>query len=102
MDIVYASLDRRPGTAPAAADEAAQALDTLWTHATPDDGLEHASACVEPARIDLLLFLLPTHPQTGAQDPVRRTADLLDRCYRGSTTLRLRYLPPVPAPSAPC
>ncbi|MFJ5232418.1 hypothetical protein ACIQBJ_21295 [Kitasatospora sp. NPDC088391] len=103
MDVVYASLDRRPGTRPAPADEAdeaAEALAALWAHAGPGDGLEHARARVEPGRIDLLLFLLPPPPGPGAAaDPARRAADLLARCHRGSAALSLRYLPPVPAPA---
>ncbi|GAA2746776.1 hypothetical protein [Kitasatospora cinereorecta] len=104
MDLVYASLDRRPGAAapdPDPVDEAAEALAALWAHAAPDDGLEHANARVEPGRIDLLLFLLPGQHRPGPADAVRRAAVLLARCYRGSTLLSARYLPPVPAPATP-
>ncbi|MFI9065622.1 hypothetical protein ACIGQE_27770 [Streptomyces sp. NPDC053429] len=103
MDIVYLSLEHRPGASPEVTDEAAEALGALWAHAAPDDGLEHAHARVETGRIDLLLFLTcPRNPGTpGVPGPVRRAANLLARCYSNSPALGLRYLPPVPTPSAP-
>ncbi|SOB86364.1 hypothetical protein SAMN06272789_6676 [Streptomyces sp. 1331.2] len=61
MDIVYASLKRRwPGDAAEAigAAEAAAAVDALWAHAEPADGLQHASAQPADDRIDFLLYLL--------------------------------------------
>ncbi|MFF3981135.1 hypothetical protein [Streptomyces sp. NPDC001828] len=44
MDSVYVSLDHRPGAIPDSPTEAAEALDTLWAHTTPEDDLEHVSA----------------------------------------------------------
>ncbi|MFJ8434909.1 hypothetical protein ACIQ9P_26775 [Kitasatospora sp. NPDC094019] len=99
MDIVYLSLDRRPGITPDLATEAAEALDILWAHTTPGDGLEHASARTEPGRLDLLLFLLPPD-RPGAEDTMRRAAALVARGYRNSPVLKRRYLPPASAPSA--
>ncbi|MER5640872.1 hypothetical protein ABT095_28480 [Kitasatospora sp. NPDC002227] len=100
MDIVYLSLEHRPGATRAVGTEAAQVLDTLWAHATAEDGLEHASARTEPGRLDLLLFLLPSEaPDTP--DATHRAAALLTRCHRNSRALKLRYLPPAPALSTP-
>ncbi|GAA4100146.1 hypothetical protein AB0C89_28050 [Streptomyces sp. NPDC048491] len=100
MDIVYLSLDHRPGTIPDSLTEAAEALDTLWAHTTPEDGLEHASARTGLRRLDLLLFLLPPDGP-GAQSATGRGAALVARSYRNSPLLKLRYLPPAPAPSSP-
>ncbi|MFB7673618.1 hypothetical protein ACFC26_19640 [Kitasatospora purpeofusca] len=100
MDIVYLSLDHRPGSVPDPLTEAAEALDILWAHTTPEDGLEHASARTDPSRLDLLLFLLPPDGP-GAEATTGRAAALLARSYRNSPVLKLRYLPPAPAPSVP-
>ncbi|MFJ3793123.1 hypothetical protein [Kitasatospora sp. NPDC090091] len=100
MDLVYTSLHHRPGAARAPATEAAEALDILWAHTTPEDGLEHAGARTEPGRLDLLLFLLPPGGP-GSPDATGRAAALVARSYRNSPVLKLRYLPPAPAPSVP-
>ncbi|MGW4650180.1 hypothetical protein [Kitasatospora sp. NPDC004289] len=100
MDIVYTSLDHRPGTLPDSLTEVPEALDALWAHATPEDGLEHASARSEPGRLDLLLFLLPPDG-AGAGATTCRAAALVARSYRNSPVLNRRYLPPVPAPNFP-
>ncbi|WP_369185312.1 hypothetical protein [Streptomyces sp. Y1] len=71
MEVVHASLKRRhPGTA-APENEAAEAVDALWAHAEPADGLQHASALPAPDRIDLLLYLLTrnTPPATPSAAP---------------------------------
>ncbi|MGW2398666.1 hypothetical protein ACWCYY_19150 [Kitasatospora sp. NPDC001664] len=102
MDIVYTSLDHRPGTLPDSLTEVPEALDALWAHATPEDGLEHASARSEPGRLDLLLFLLPPdRAGAGAEAATGRAAALVARSYRNSPVLKRRYLPPVPAPGFP-
>ena len=106
MDIVYTSLDRRPAVDPDPVGEVAEAVDALWAHAVPGDGLEHASVLPTPERLDLLLFLLTPDPALpGVPDSVQRAASLLARCYRGSPVLTHRYLPPVPggapAPAPP-
>ncbi|MBD0670205.1 hypothetical protein [Streptomyces sp. CBMA156] len=98
MDIVYLSLDHRPGATPDFLTEAAEALDVLWVHTTPEDGLEHASARTETGRLDLLLFLLPPDGP-GVEDTTGRAAALVARSYRNSPVLKLRYLPPASAPS---
>ncbi|GAA4983940.1 hypothetical protein [Kitasatospora paranensis] len=100
MDIVYASLRRRHHL-PARAGEAAEVTGALWAHATPDDGLEHATAVVEPDRVDLLLYLLTRTPPTpAAPTAVQRAADLLTRCHQASPHLRRSYLPPTPPAAA--
>ncbi|MFJ9692573.1 hypothetical protein [Kitasatospora sp. NPDC101183] len=97
MDIVHASLRRRPGGT-AEANEAAQAVDALWAHAEPGDGLQHAYA--EPAddRIDLLLYLLGRDPsdRPDRPDAVRRAYGLIARSHRSSPALHRGYLPPRP------
>ncbi len=99
MDIVYTSLDRRPSATPAPVGEVADAIDALWAHITPDDGLEHASGTPGANRIDLLLYLLPTPTGPAPEpDPVHRATQLLARCHRASPLLHHRYLPPVPIP----
>ncbi len=100
MDVVYTSLERRPAVGPAPVGEVAEAVDALWAHTTPDDGLEHASGRVEPDRIDLLLYLLSATPP-AASDAVRRAAELLARSHRNSPLLHHRYLPPPPGPARP-
>ncbi|MFC9330392.1 hypothetical protein [Kitasatospora sp. NPDC057015] len=97
MDIVYASLMRRGTTAPYGAGEAAEIIDALWAHAAHHDGLEHASASIEPDRVDLLLYLLSrTPPDLAAPTALQRAAALLARCHQASPLLRRRYLPPAP------
>jgi hypothetical protein len=95
MDIVYASLKRRrPEAEPGGVGEVAEALDALWAHATPEDGLQHASGRAEDDRVDLLLYFLtrdPAHPD--ARSAVGRVEDLLHRAYQNSPLLSLRYLP---------
>jgi hypothetical protein len=95
MDIVYASLARRPAAGEPPPGETAEVLGALWAHATPDDGLEHASCRPEPDRIDLLLYLL-TRPASspGTPSPLHRAQALLDRSHQASPLLRTRYLPP--------
>ncbi|AUY48339.1 hypothetical protein [Streptomyces sp. CB01881] len=95
MDIVYASLKRRhPGTG-AEASEAAEAVDALWAHAKPADGLQHASAQPALDRIDLLLYLLSRDP-SDLPDAVGRAHSLVSRSHRTSPLLRRCYLPPEP------
>ena len=97
MDIVYTSLERRPAVNPDPVGEVAEAVDALWAHAAPGDGLEHASALPAPGRLDLLLYLLTPDPGPPCMpDPVQRAATLLARCHRDSPLLHHRYLPPVP------
>ncbi|MFE4972753.1 hypothetical protein ACFRAR_11625 [Kitasatospora sp. NPDC056651] len=104
MEIVYASLKRRQPAAAAGATgeaEAAEAVDALWAHAEPADGLQHASAQPAGDRIDLLLYLLSRDPfdPLGRLDPaaaVFRAHGLIARSHRTSPTLRRRYLPPEP------
>jgi len=98
VDLVYTSLHHRSGAPRAPATEAAETLDILWAHTTPEDGLEHACARTEPGRLDLLLFLLPPE-SPGAPDATDRAAALVAHSYRNSPVLKLRYLPPGPAPS---
>jgi hypothetical protein len=95
MDIVYASLARRPTAGALPPGETAEVLGALWAHATPDDGLEYASCSPEPDRVDLLLFLLTRSGDfTAASDPVHRTHALLQRSHQASPLLQTRYLPP--------
>lgn len=103
MDIVYASLKRRqPAAAEASgAAEAAEAVDALWAHSEPADGLQHASAQPVDDRIDLLLYLLSRDPSdpSGRLDPadaVCRAHGLIVRSHRTSPMLLRRYLPPEP------
>ncbi|RKS96919.1 hypothetical protein BX286_7082 [Streptomyces sp. 3211.6] len=95
MEIVYASLKRRRPGATAQANEAAEAVDALWAHAEPGDGLEHASAQPAHDRIDLLLYLLSRDP-ADQPDAVRRAHRLISRSHRTSPLLRRSYLPPEP------
>ncbi len=98
MDIVYASLDRRPAAGQAPEGEVAEVIDVLWAHATPEDRLEHAGGHAEPDRIDLMLFLRTSdNPDDGGAE--RRAAALLHRSHLGSPLLRHRYLPPLPVPA---
>ncbi|MEV6973204.1 hypothetical protein [Kitasatospora sp. NPDC093806] len=92
MEILHASLKRRhPGTA-AQEGEAAKAVDALWAHAEPADGLEYASARLAPDRIDLLLCLL-TRDEPGQPDAISRAHRLIARSHRTSPLLRHGYLP---------
>ncbi|MGW8327474.1 hypothetical protein ACWGLE_06175 [Streptomyces sp. NPDC055897] len=100
MDIVHLSLDHRPGALPDSLTEAAEVLDTLWAHTTPEDGLHHASARTRLRCLDLLLFLLPPDGPS-AQAATGRGAALVARSYRNSALMKLRYLPPAPGPSVP-
>ncbi|MEU3771984.1 hypothetical protein AB0F11_01975 [Streptomyces sp. NPDC032472] len=95
MDIVYASLKRRHAPAAADASEAAEAVDALWAHADPADGLQHASAQPAPDRMDFLLYLLSRDP-ADEPDAVGRAHSLISRCQRTSPLLRRHYLPPEP------
>ncbi|MFJ8435868.1 hypothetical protein ACIQ9P_31655 [Kitasatospora sp. NPDC094019] len=99
VDVVRTSLNHCPGTTPGPATEAAEALDNLWAHTVPEDGLEHASARTGRGRLDLLLLLLPPEGPV-APDTTDRAAALVARSHRNSPVLTLRYLPPAPAPSA--
>jgi hypothetical protein len=94
MDIVYASLFRRSAAGEPPPGETAEVLGALWAHATPDDGLEHASCRAEHDRIDLLIYLLtrPTDPDDPC--PLHRAEALLRRSHQASPLLRSRYLPP--------
>lgn len=98
MDIVYASLKRRHAHVAAEACEAAEAVDALWAHAEPADGLQHASAQPAADRIDFLLYLLSTDP-ADAPSAVGRAHSLISRCQRTSSLLRRHYLPPEPPES---
>jgi hypothetical protein len=95
MDIVYASLPRRPAAGPPPPGETTAVLGALWAHATPDDGLEHITCRTQPDRIDLLLYLLtrPRHAP-GPRNPLHRATALLNRSHQASPLLRNRYLPP--------
>lgn len=102
MGIVYTRLERRPLVAPAPVGEIDEAVQALLAHATPDDGLEHASGRIGPNRIDLLLYLLPpSRPELVAVDASQRAADLLARSHRSSPLLNHRYLPPAPTAKSP-
>ncbi|MFJ9697181.1 hypothetical protein [Kitasatospora sp. NPDC101183] len=94
MEIVYASLRRRPGGT-AGANEAAEVVDALWAHALPGDGLQHASTLPADDRIDLLVYLLSRDP-SDRPDAVGRAHDLIARSHRTSPLLRRCYLPPEP------
>jgi hypothetical protein len=95
MDIVYASLSRRSTAGEPPPGETVEVLGALWAHATPDDGLEHASCRPEPDRVDLLLYLLTQSPDApGAGSPLHRAEALLSRSHRASPLLQHRYLPP--------
>ncbi|MFB7668488.1 hypothetical protein ACFC1R_31965 [Kitasatospora sp. NPDC056138] len=97
MEIVYASLRRRhPGEA-TETNEAAEAVDALWAHADPSDGLQHASAQSAPDRIDLLLYML-SRDRSDQPDAVHRAHSLIYRSHRTSPLLRRCYLPPEPQP----
>ncbi|QMU73441.1 hypothetical protein [Streptacidiphilus sp. P02-A3a] len=97
MDIIYASLERRPTAASPPADEVAEVVDVLWAHAVTEDRLEFAGGRARPERLDLLLFLLPPAPGTPPElASVQRVGRLLDRCHHASPTVRHRYLPPAP------
>ncbi|WP_030247448.1 hypothetical protein [Streptomyces sp. NRRL S-350] len=110
MDIVYASLKRRrPGSAAEAigAAEAAEAVDALWAHAEPADGLQHASAQPADDRIDFLLYLLSrdSSDASGRPDPVDavcRAHGLIARSHRTSPMLMRCYLPPEPPEATDC
>ncbi|MEV7021667.1 hypothetical protein [Kitasatospora sp. NPDC093558] len=99
MDIVYASLKRRHPGAAAEANEAAEAVDALWAHAQPADGLQHASAQPTYDRIDLLLYLLSRDP-SDQPDAVGRAHSLISRSHRTSPLLSHRYLSPEPPVAA--
>ncbi|MFD5141786.1 hypothetical protein [Streptomyces sp. NPDC058401] len=95
MDIVYASLRRRTRAPDDTTSEMSEALGTLWAHATPGDGLEHASGRSEQDRVDLLMYLL-THDcaAPGSRSAVHRASSLLHRCHAASALMQRRYLPP--------
>lgn len=95
MDIVYASLARRPaaGSPPPVA-ETAEVLGALWAHAITADGLEHASCRPQSDRVDLLLYLLSRLGTADGPSPVDRAEALLSRSHQASPMLRIRYLPP--------
>ncbi|MFC1421087.1 hypothetical protein [Streptacidiphilus cavernicola] len=103
MDIVHLSLERRPATDPTPAGEVADAVDVLWAHAGPDDGLEHASGRAAPDRLDLLLYLRTGRAAAhhGGPSAEYRAAQLIARCYRASHHLQGRYLAPAPASTTP-
>ncbi|KJS61009.1 hypothetical protein [Streptomyces rubellomurinus] len=92
MEIVHASLKRRHPASAARENEAAEAVDALWAHAEPADGLQHASALPAPDRLDLLLYLL-TQDTPGQGDAVSRAHRLITRSHRTSPLLRHSYLP---------
>ena len=99
---MYASLHRRRSVDPTSPEEVAEVLGAVWAHATPLDGLEHASGRAESDRIDLLLYLLSRNP--GAPDAcgaVHRAVALLMRCHRASPFLWRRYVPPRGVVAAP-
>lgn len=75
--------------------ECADAVDALWAHAHPDDGLQHVSALPEAGRIDLLLYLT-TRDAPGVPSALRRAHTLIARSHRQSPLLHRRYLPPEP------
>ncbi|MFD0571339.1 hypothetical protein ACFQ0T_21725 [Kitasatospora gansuensis] len=98
MEIVYTSLHRRhPAVAPAPG-EAAEVLGAVWAHALPDDGLQHVSARSEDNRIDLLLYLLTSDPDTpGTHCPLQRATALIARSHQASPSLRHQFLLPDPS-----
>ncbi|WBP91218.1 hypothetical protein [Kitasatospora cathayae] len=105
MDIVYASLQRRQPAEPTEPCEVAEVLGALWAHATPADGLEHASGRSEADRVDLLLYLRTLDPTAAdTRTELHRASDLLARCHQAAPVLRRRYLPPAgtvhPGPAA--
>lgn len=104
MELVLASLKRRLPTEAAQENEAAEAVDALWAHAEPADGLQHATALPAPDRLDLLLYLL-TQDAPGQPDAVSRAHRLITRSQRTSPLLRRGYLPlepPTPADRTAC
>ncbi len=101
MDIVYTSLERHPTADRATAAEAAEAVDALWAHAVPADGVEHITATAGPQRLDLLLYLLTTDPTrsdtaSASASASERCAAFLSRSHHASPLLRHRYQPPTP------
>lgn len=95
MDIVYASLCRRPSGI-ATEGELGEVTAALWAHASPDDGLQHVSGRCEADRLDLLLFFLST--MSGPHEAPARALLLLARCYEASAVLQRRYLCPGDTP----
>lgn len=95
MEIVYASLTRRQPGATLHESETAEAVDALWAHALPGDGLQHASARLERDRIDFLLYFLTLDTLT-APGSLCRAHILITRSQQNSPGLRRRYLPPNP------
>lgn len=99
MDIVYASLKhRRSGTATEHA-EAAEAVDALWAHTEPGDGLQHVSAQPASDRVDFLLYFLSRDP-SAEPGVTTRAHRLISRSHKASLLLRQAFLPPEP-PAAP-
>ncbi|EST33271.1 hypothetical protein [Streptomyces roseochromogenus] len=102
MDIVYASLPRRPADDQPPLGETAEVLGALWAHAVPDDGLEHVTCRAELDRVDLLLFLLTRNsPDAASRTALHRAGSLLTRCHQASPLLRERYLAPQTPAEAP-
>ncbi|MFJ8210453.1 hypothetical protein [Streptomyces sp. NPDC096033] len=95
MDVVYASLKRRHPGSQAQDGEAAEAVDALWAHAQPADGLQHATARPLHDRIDLLLYFLSRDP-SAKPDAVGRAHSLISRSHRTSSVLHQRYQAPEP------
>ena len=88
MHLVRAVLVRKD---PLECDErdVASLVDALWAHCTDRDALEHVHGRSSRTGVDLVLFFreLPdTNPRIAA-------ADLLDRLYRGSPSVRAIFEP---------
>ncbi|WP_030463927.1 hypothetical protein [Kitasatospora sp. NRRL B-11411] len=99
MDVVHTGLERRRTAPVAAATEEAEAVDALWAHADPGDGLEHITARSCADRIDFLLFYLSRTPGRPS-DAADRAHLLITAAHRASPLLRQRYLPLEPSTSA--
>ncbi|MEU1287961.1 hypothetical protein [Kitasatospora sp. NPDC005856] len=95
MEIVYASLHRRPAAEPAAVGEVAEIIDAVWAHSIAEDNLEHVSGQAGCDRIDLILFLRGVDGP-DVENAQRRVRALLQRSRLASSVLRDRYLAPHP------
>lgn len=101
MEIVYASLKHRRSGAAVERAEAAEAVDALWAHTEPGDGLQHVSAQPASDRVDLLLYFLSRDP-FAEPGVTSRAYRLIARSHTASPLLRRAFLPPeAPEPSEP-
>ncbi|MFE9428017.1 hypothetical protein ACFYNO_34250 [Kitasatospora sp. NPDC006697] len=98
MDLIYTSLDRRPGSFPEYPGESAEITAVLWAHATEPDRLAHVSARSEYDRVDLLFFLQTVDDAAGVLHGSEKQVWFhLNRSYEASPLLQRRFLPPVPS-----